>query len=291
MLINHANNVFGDFGWAILPSGWSIVMSYIGRLAFPLFAYMIVNGYIHTKNRQKYFSNMLLFATIAQMPYTLALYIVNVMPIEQAESMNIFMKPWLFIAIPIIIIGIYAYTIWRKNKDTSLLWLVTASIFPGLYLKINWIWLTVGESLNVFYTLALGIAVLYIIQTIAERKKEFSWIKWGMLVVAYIGALLFIGMNSDYGLIGILLIVVLYLSRKHKALQAVILVAWSFTLYGIIIFNWHNAISSCLAIPFILLYNGKKSLREGTDTDGGFLVPEELNRVCSVISHQANIPC
>ena len=263
MLIDHTNNVFGDFGWAILPPGWSRVMTCIGRVAFPLFAYMIVNGYVHTKNKRKYFTNMLLFAAISQIPFTLTHYIVNLMPIEQSESMGIFMQPWLsnpliFVVIPIITIGIYTYTIWFKKKDASLLWLVVAFVFPSLYIKSVGIWWTVGESLNVFYTLALGIAALYIIQTASERGKDFNWVKWAMLIVAYAGALLYVGMNADYGLIGIALIVALYLSRKHKMIQAIIIVAWAFTLYGIIIFNIRNAISSCLAIPLILLYNGKK---------------------------------
>ena len=258
MLIDHINNVFGNFGWAFLPQGLSTVMGYAGRLAFPLFAYMIVNGYMHTSNKRKYFSNMLLFATIAQIPYTLALYLVNLSPIEQSESMNIFMKPWLYIAIPIIIIVIYVFTIWRKKKDISIIWFIAASVFPGLYLKINGIWLTVGESLNIFYTLALGIAAIYIIQSILERKDGFSWVKWSMLVAAYIGALLFIGMNADYGLIGIALIVVFYLVRNRKIMQTVTLAAWSFLLYVLVVFNIPNAIASCFALPFILLYNGKK---------------------------------
>ena len=258
MLIDHINNVFGNFGWAFLPQGLSTVMGYAGRLAFPLFAYMIVNGYMHTSNKRKYFSNMLLFATIAQIPYTLALYLVNLSPIEQSESMNIFMKPWLYIAIPIIIIVIYVFTIWRKKKDISIIWLIAASVFPGLYLKINGIWLTVGESLNIFYTLALGIAAIYIIQSILERKDGFSWVKWSMLVAAYIGALLFIGMNADYGLVGIALIVMFYLARNRKIMQTVTLAAWSFLLYGLVVFNIPNAIASCFALPFILLYNGKK---------------------------------
>ena len=263
MLIDHINNVFGNFGWAFLPQGLSTVMGYAGRLAFPLFAYMIVNGYMHTSNKRKYFSNMLLFATIAQIPYTLALYLVNLSPIEQSESMNLVIKPWqhnpwLFIVIPIIVIAIYAYTIWRKKKDLSIIWLVAASVFPLLYLKINGIWLTIGESLNVFYTLALGIAAIYIIQSVLERKDGFSWVKWSMLVAAYIGALLFIGMNADYGLIGIALIVVFYLVRNRKIMQTVTLAAWSFLLYVLVVFNIPNAIASCFALPFILLYNGKK---------------------------------
>ena len=262
MLTDHANNVFGSFGWAILPDKISIILAYIGRIAFPIFAFMIVNGFIHTRNKRKYFSNMLLFGTIAQIPYTLALFLVNHMPLGTSERMTIFMWPWaITLALSAIIIVIYIFVIWKKKKDASLIWLITAFVFLGLHLKVNGIWITSGDALNVFYTLALGIAAIYLIQSIMERNKDFNWVNWSLLIVAFIAALLNIGVNSDYGIVGIALIIALYLCRKNKALQAVVIIAWSFALYCIIIFNLRNAIASCFAIPFILFYNNKKGYR------------------------------
>ncbi len=43
----------------------------IGRIAFPIFAYMIAMGYIHTSNRKKYAKRLFLFALISQPPYML----------------------------------------------------------------------------------------------------------------------------------------------------------------------------------------------------------------------------
>ena len=37
--------IFGEFSF----------MNYIGRIAFPIFAYQITEGYIHTHNLKKYF--------------------------------------------------------------------------------------------------------------------------------------------------------------------------------------------------------------------------------------------
>lgn len=44
----------------------------IGRISFPLYAYLIAEGAIHTKNKLKYTQRLLLFAFISQIPYMLA---------------------------------------------------------------------------------------------------------------------------------------------------------------------------------------------------------------------------
>ena len=39
-------------------------MSYIGRLAFPIFAFQAVEGYAHTKNFKKYLIRLFIFAVM-----------------------------------------------------------------------------------------------------------------------------------------------------------------------------------------------------------------------------------
>lgn len=46
-------------------------MNLIGRIAFPIFAFQISEGYIHTQNLKKYFLRLFLFATISQIPFML----------------------------------------------------------------------------------------------------------------------------------------------------------------------------------------------------------------------------
>ena len=46
-------------------------MAYIGRLAFPIFSFQIVQGYLHTKNFKKYLLRLLIIALISQIPFQL----------------------------------------------------------------------------------------------------------------------------------------------------------------------------------------------------------------------------
>ena len=61
-----------------------IVLRIIGRLAFPLFCYLIVLGVESTRNIRNYFIRLLIFGFISQVPFYLAL------GYEPFESLNIF---------------------------------------------------------------------------------------------------------------------------------------------------------------------------------------------------------
>jgi len=41
----------------------------IGRIAFPIFAYMVAMGWKHTRSRKKYFQRLCLFGLVSQLPY------------------------------------------------------------------------------------------------------------------------------------------------------------------------------------------------------------------------------
>lgn len=98
-----------DHLWATLfpAQEW---LTCIGRIAFPIFAFMIVEGYFHTSNVRKYIWRMFAFAIISEVPFNLIYGSSVIFPFHQ----NVL---WTFL------IALLSITIIEKTKTLKKWWL------------------------------------------------------------------------------------------------------------------------------------------------------------------------
>ena len=73
MFIDHAASAFMLSFYT--PEKWPIYrwLRHIGRFAFPLYCFMLVEGFRYSHNRWKYLRNLFIFALISELPFDLAL--------------------------------------------------------------------------------------------------------------------------------------------------------------------------------------------------------------------------
>ena len=91
MLCDHIGKIF-------IPD--MVIFEIIGRLAFPLFAFFISEGYVHTSNKKRYIMTLAIFALISWAPFNLlwgfpwytfniiALFLVSIIGIFLIEKIN-----------------------------------------------------------------------------------------------------------------------------------------------------------------------------------------------------------
>ena len=72
MLIDHVNKALIYPYLTANQGGLTLVSNLfdiIGRIAFPLFCFFVVEGYFKTRNRKKYLLNLLIFGVISEVPF------------------------------------------------------------------------------------------------------------------------------------------------------------------------------------------------------------------------------
>ncbi|MGN0332661.1 MAG: TraX family protein [Lachnospiraceae bacterium] len=170
MLIDHVGAIF-------FPE--YLIFRYIGRIAFPIFCFLLVEGFFHTRDIRKYMFRLGTFALISEIPYDLA--------------------------------------------------------FRGVALEF--------EKQNVFFTLFIGVALMYALEQCPE---------WPVKIVEVLLAMWFaVLLCTDYSFKGILLISIYYFFRKYKWLKLGLGAVWSL-LWGEI------QRYSILASFLLAAYNGEK---------------------------------
>ena len=112
------------WGTVIPGNDW---LNCIGRISFPIFAFLLVEGYFHTKNLKKYLFRLLIFAIISEIPFNLAIGSRIFYPVHQ----NVL---WTFL------IGLLLICLNEKAQSKGRLWIriltAAGSVVIGFLLGI-----------------------------------------------------------------------------------------------------------------------------------------------------------
>ena len=72
MFIDHLTYILALSGFLPYSSVSYRIGRAVGRIAFIIFAYLLVNGFDKTSDRKKYLGRLIFYAAVSQVPFTLA---------------------------------------------------------------------------------------------------------------------------------------------------------------------------------------------------------------------------
>lgn len=180
MLIDHVTAIF------IPQDTWIyLVGRIIGRITFPIFLFLLVEGFFHTRNIQNYLKRLGIFALISELPYDLAFYNSffsksggNI----KSDLPQMFSDPYVF--------------------DTVIKRFVSYQ--------------------NVLFTLLIGLVTIYFMSIIEKKyKKNMLYVNLFNAVITLAACLVAALLKTDYSYKGVLLIVAFYLFRGSKILLTI----------------------------------------------------------------------
>lgn len=117
MLLDHLGYLLAGKYPFLEPLRW------FGRIAFPLYVFLIVNGFRHTSSRLRYALRLLLFAVISQVPFALLFH-----------HGDIFGKLNVFFTLLLALLTVWATDALRKNRISKYVsFLPTVAVFSLYY--------------------------------------------------------------------------------------------------------------------------------------------------------------
>ena len=194
------------WGAGLLSRNGYFFLRGVGRLGFPLFCFLLAEGFFHTRSRWKYLLRLAIFALISEIPFDLAF---NGTWIEFGEQ----------------------------------------NVFGA--------WIELGDQ-NVFFTLALGLlaAMLWNLLTQGNEKDCPPWRGFAAILCAVALGAAAHYMNTDYGAMGVALILVMVLLRDKPLTRDLVSGG---VLAAMIPFGSHwIELFGVLAFPLFHGYNGQR---------------------------------
>lgn len=140
-----------------IPETEGILTNYFGRLAFPLYAFLLTEGYVHTKDLKKYYYRMIIFAIISQIPFMLFRTLVG-----EWKMLNIMFT---------LLLGLIAITVYDKEKRKYIsIPIIILLIWMGKILKVDYGWYGVTT-----------VILLYLL----KNNKSFIPFSYLLLLIVY----------------------------------------------------------------------------------------------------------
>ena len=179
MLIDHAGVIFR----ADLPDIAYTVLRCLGRPAFVIFAFFIVEGFIRTRNRTAYALRLALFAILSEIPFDLM----------GSGSLMSFSGQNIFFTLLLGLLGMWGYET-LKNRNLSYLGFLPmfAAAYAANFLRTDYAAFGVVLIFVIYLfkenkmAQGIGVGVVTLVMMTGMRLQLFGFVGW-LLCCAYNG--------------------------------------------------------------------------------------------------------
>lgn len=240
------------------------IMRMIGRVAFPIFCFLLVEGMVHTRNKWKYAMRLAIFALVSEIPFDLAFY---AKPFYWGYQ-NVYFT--LLIGLLVLIGFDTVREVWRDAKWLPLLSVAgaVAGGYFGAYLTRQTIRLVnnftygMGGSSEIILSqtmflclIAVFSVILLIVYLLISKAKsnQNANILLSDLVFLVAGFMLAEFLMTDYSGFGVLTIAVMY-GLRRSAFKSMLGGCITLTIMSV------GEVTAFFDLVLGYLYNGKRGL-------------------------------
>ena len=240
---------------AVLYYGMTI-MRMIGRLGFPIFCFLLVEGFQRSRNVRKYALRLGIFALISDIPFDLA--------ITGRFFHWGYQNVYFTLLLGLLAMCGFAY-FERCGQDAEkelpgvlrMFLTVTGALAPAAFVVV-WMAAPSGyeSGRDLVVTVGVVCAVTVLALALYGGKKGLRHMQTVCADITVLAAMMFMAeyLRTDYGGMGVLTIAVMYKFRKHKV-AAMLAGCAVLSLMSV------SEVPAFLAAVPIALYNGKRGLK------------------------------